>query len=178
MIVGLFSTAKWIISRHSSLHALNRAKPRPLSVVLMAMATLFGNIMTIEDVPTAPLPAPSWASKQQDRHPAAHQYPSAYCGHLHGSSGRHCHPYAHTAARCVTGVGVSPLHFGVIIVVNLAIGFITPPGGRQSVCGKRRCQGQTGKDSRYGPAHDWPHGDRAAHLHLYSRSALCLVGGK
>ena len=29
----------------------------------------------------------------------------------------------------VTGVGVSPLHFGVIIVVNLAIGFITPPVG-------------------------------------------------
>ena len=29
----------------------------------------------------------------------------------------------------VTGVGVTPLHFGVIIVVNLAIGFITPPVG-------------------------------------------------
>ena len=29
----------------------------------------------------------------------------------------------------VTGVGVSPLHFGSIIVVNLAIGFITPPVG-------------------------------------------------
>ena len=29
----------------------------------------------------------------------------------------------------VTGVGVSPLHFGVIMVVNLAIGFLTPPVG-------------------------------------------------
>ena len=29
----------------------------------------------------------------------------------------------------VTGVGVSPLHFGVIIVINLAIGFVTPPVG-------------------------------------------------
>ena len=29
----------------------------------------------------------------------------------------------------VTGVGVSPLHFGIIMVVNLAIGFITPPVG-------------------------------------------------
>ena len=29
----------------------------------------------------------------------------------------------------VMGVGVSPLHFGVIMVVNLAIGFITPPVG-------------------------------------------------
>ena len=29
----------------------------------------------------------------------------------------------------VVGVGVSPLHFGVIIVTNLAIGFITPPVG-------------------------------------------------
>ena len=29
----------------------------------------------------------------------------------------------------VTGVGVSPLHFGIIMVVNLAIGFLTPPVG-------------------------------------------------
>jgi TRAP-type C4-dicarboxylate transport system permease large subunit len=29
----------------------------------------------------------------------------------------------------VTSVGVSPLHFGIIMVVNLAIGFITPPVG-------------------------------------------------
>ncbi len=29
----------------------------------------------------------------------------------------------------VTGVGVSPLHFGIIMVVNLAIGFVTPPVG-------------------------------------------------
>jgi C4-dicarboxylate transporter DctM subunit len=29
----------------------------------------------------------------------------------------------------VVGVGVSPLHFGIIMVVNLAIGFITPPVG-------------------------------------------------
>lgn len=29
----------------------------------------------------------------------------------------------------VVGVGVDPLHFGIIMVVNLAIGFITPPVG-------------------------------------------------
>lgn len=29
----------------------------------------------------------------------------------------------------VTAVGVSPLHFGVIMIVNLAIGFVTPPIG-------------------------------------------------
>ena len=29
----------------------------------------------------------------------------------------------------VTGVGVSPLHFGIIMVVNLAIGVLTPPVG-------------------------------------------------
>ncbi len=29
----------------------------------------------------------------------------------------------------IVSVGVSPLHFGVIMVVNLAIGFITPPVG-------------------------------------------------
>lgn len=29
----------------------------------------------------------------------------------------------------VTAVGVDPIHFGIVMVVNLAIGFITPPLG-------------------------------------------------
>ena len=29
----------------------------------------------------------------------------------------------------VTQLGVDPIHFGIIMVVNLAIGFITPPVG-------------------------------------------------
>ena len=29
----------------------------------------------------------------------------------------------------VTAVGVNPIHFGVVMVVNLAIGFVTPPIG-------------------------------------------------
>ena len=29
----------------------------------------------------------------------------------------------------VTAVGMNPIHFGVVMVVNLAIGFVTPPIG-------------------------------------------------
>lgn len=29
----------------------------------------------------------------------------------------------------ITALGVDPIHFGVIMVVNLAIGFVTPPTG-------------------------------------------------
>ena len=29
----------------------------------------------------------------------------------------------------VSAVGVNPIHFGVVMVVNLAIGFVTPPIG-------------------------------------------------
>lgn len=29
----------------------------------------------------------------------------------------------------MTGIGVNPIHFGVFMVVNLAIGFVTPPIG-------------------------------------------------
>ena len=29
----------------------------------------------------------------------------------------------------VTSVGVSPVHFGIVTIVNLAIGFVTPPLG-------------------------------------------------
>lgn len=32
--------------------------------------------------------------------------------------------------------GINPIHFGVIMVVNLAIGFVTPPLGGKFICCK------------------------------------------
>ena len=43
----------------------------------------------------------------------------------------------------VQSIGMNPIHFGVVMIVNLAIGFVTPADRSQSVCGKfaDRCAG-------------------------------------
>lgn len=35
--------------------------------------------------------------------------------------------YLHPCLPIISEVGIDPVHFGVIMVVNLAIGFVTPP---------------------------------------------------
>src|SRR5699024_11714323 len=50
----------------------------------------------------------------------------------------------------VTPLGVDPVHFGVILVMNLAIGFVTPPLGVNlfvvTTVGKRSEERSVGKD--------------------------------
>lgn len=97
-------------------------------IVLMAMATLFGNIMTIEDVPGTI--ARAILGFTNDRIVIL-----LLINVLLLIVGTFMEALAAIVILTpillpiVTGVGVSPLHFGVIIVVNLAIGFITPPVG-------------------------------------------------
>ena len=97
-------------------------------IVLMAMATLFGNIMTIEDVPGTI--ARGILSLTTSKIVVL-----LLINVLLLIVGTFMEALAAIVILTpillpvVTGVGVSPLHFGVIIVVNLAIGFITPPVG-------------------------------------------------
>lgn len=97
-------------------------------IVLMAMATLFGNIMTIEDVPGSI--ARAILSLTESKIVVL-----LLINALLLIVGTFMEALAAIVILTpillpvVTGVGVSPLHFGVIIVVNLAIGFITPPVG-------------------------------------------------
>ena len=97
-------------------------------IVLMAMATLFGNIMTIEDVPgTIARAILSFTDSKL--------VILLLINVLLLIVGTFMEALAAIVILTpillpiVTGVGVSPLHFGVIIVVNLAIGFVTPPVG-------------------------------------------------
>ena len=97
-------------------------------IVLMAMATLFGNIMTLEDVPGTI--ARAILSFTESKFVVL-----MLINVLLLIVGTFMEALAAIVILTpillpvVTGVGVSPLHFGVIIVVNLAIGFITPPVG-------------------------------------------------
>ncbi len=97
-------------------------------IVLMAMATIFGNIMTIEDVPGTIARAILDFTNSKF-------FILLIINVLLLIVGTFMEALAAIVILTpillpvVTGVGVSPLHLGVIIVVNLAIGFLTPPVG-------------------------------------------------
>ena len=97
-------------------------------IVLMAMATIFGNIMTIEDVSGTIARAILGFTNSKI-------FILLIINVLLLIVGTFMEALAAIVILTpillpiVTGVGVSPLHFGIIIVVNLAIGFITPPVG-------------------------------------------------
>ena len=94
-------------------------------ILLMAMATLFGNIMTLEDVPGTI--ARGILSLTESKIVVL-----LLINVLLLIVGTFMEALAAIVILApillpvVTGVGVSPLHFGIIMVVNLAIGFITP----------------------------------------------------
>ncbi|MDO4767384.1 MAG: TRAP transporter large permease subunit [Pseudomonadota bacterium] len=97
-------------------------------IVLMAMATLFGNIMTLEDVPGSIARAILSVTESK-------LFILLLINILLLLVGVFMEALAAIVILSpillpvVTQVGVSPLHFGIIMVVNLAIGFITPPVG-------------------------------------------------
>ena len=97
-------------------------------IVLMAMATLFGNIMTIEDVPGTVARAILSFSENKIVILMLINVLLLIVGTFMEALAAIV-ILVPILLPIVTGVGVSPLHFGVIIVVNLAIGFITPPVG-------------------------------------------------
>lgn len=68
----------------------------------------------------------------------------------------------------VAGIGMSPIQFGIVMTVNLAIGFITPPYGCNlffasaisNVIGSRYCKKDT--------ANDWSYADRSDGADIYT----------
>ncbi|NLY41949.1 MAG: TRAP transporter large permease subunit [Desulfovibrionales bacterium] len=97
-------------------------------IVLMAMATLFGNIMTIEDVPGTIARAILGFTSSKFTVLLLINILLLIVGTFMEALAAIV-ILTPILLPVVTGVGVSPLHFGIIIVTNLAIGFITPPVG-------------------------------------------------
>ncbi len=97
-------------------------------IILMAMATIFGNIMTIEDVPG--MIARAIISITDNK-----IFILLLINILLLAVGIFMEALAAIVILTpillpvVVSVGVDPTHFGIIMVVNLAIGFITPPVG-------------------------------------------------
>lgn len=97
-------------------------------IMLMSMATIFGNIMTLEDVPTS---IAEWILGFTNSKITV----LLMINLLLLIVGTFMEALAAIVILTpillpiVVGVGVDPLHFGIIMVVNLALGFITPPVG-------------------------------------------------
>lgn len=97
-------------------------------IMLMSMATIFGNIMTLEDVPST---IAAWILGFTESKIMV----LLMINILLLIVGTFMEALAAIVILTpillpvVVRVGVDPLHFGIIMVVNLAIGFITPPVG-------------------------------------------------
>lgn len=97
-------------------------------IILIAMATLFGNIMAIESVPES---IAAFILSVSNNKIAVLIIINAFLLFV----GTFMEALAAIVILTpvllpiVTQLGVNPVHFGVIMVVNLAIGFITPPVG-------------------------------------------------
>lgn len=94
----------------------------------MAMATLFGNIMTLEDVPGTIARGILGFTESKVMVLLLINVLLLIVGTFMEALAAIV-ILAPILLPVIVSVGVSPLHFGVIMVVNLAIGFITPPVG-------------------------------------------------
>lgn len=97
-------------------------------IILMAMATIFGNIMTIEDVPGTIARAILELTNSKIVILLLINILLLIVG-IFMEALAAIVILTPILLPVVVSVGVSPLHFGIIMVVNLAIGFITPPVG-------------------------------------------------
>lgn len=127
LIVGVF-IYKEINIKNITQCFMDAASTSAIVIVLMAMATIFGNIMTIEQVPNkiAAFILSITESKI---------FILLMINVLLLIVGTFMEALAAIVILTpillpiVLKVGVDPIHFGVIMVVNLALGFITPPVG-------------------------------------------------
>lgn len=135
-------------------------------IVLMAMATLFGNIMTIEDVPGTVARAILSFSENKIVILMLINVLLLIVGTFMEALAAIV-ILVPILLPIVTGVGVSPLHFGVIIVVNPCHRLHHAARGCKPLRGQRRRQGEAREHRQSGSAHDRSDAYRPAHLYLY-----------
>jgi C4-dicarboxylate transporter DctM subunit len=97
-------------------------------IVLMSMATIFGNIMTIEEVPTTIAQAMLGLTTDKIAILLMINVLLLIIGTFMEALAAIV-ILTPILLPIVLKVGVDPVHFGIIMVVNLAIGFVTPPVG-------------------------------------------------
>ncbi|WP_167495681.1 MULTISPECIES: TRAP transporter large permease subunit [Desulfosediminicola] len=99
-----------------------------LVIILMAMATIFGNIMTIEQVPATIAAAMLSLTENKIMILLMINVLLLIVGTFMEALAAIV-ILTPILLPIVIKVGVDPVHFGIMMVVNLAVGFITPPVG-------------------------------------------------
>lgn len=127
LLVGLF------IYREMSFASLwqcciDSALTSSIVIVLMAMATMFGNIMAIEQIPETIASAILSVSNSKIMILLLINVFLLWIG-IFMEALAAIVILTPILLPLVLKLGVDPVHFGVIMVMNLAIGFITPPVG-------------------------------------------------
>lgn len=97
-------------------------------IILMSMATIFGNIMTIEQVPATIAAAMLSLTENKIMILLLINILLLIVGTFMEALAAIV-ILTPILLPIVMKVGVDPVHFGIIMVVNLAIGFVTPPVG-------------------------------------------------
>lgn len=127
LLVGVFGY-KGITKKNIVPVLVDSSNSSCIIILLMAMATIFGNIMTLENIPNMVAQAILGVSSNV-------YVILLVINVLLLVVGMFMEALAAIVILTplllpiVTSLGVDPVHFGVIIVLNLAIGMITPPVG-------------------------------------------------
>lgn len=127
LLVGLF------VYRELTWHSLwscclESARTSAIIIMLMAMATIFGNVMTLEQVPERIASAILSFTENKIAILLLINLLLLWVGTFMEALAAIV-ILTPILLPLVLKVGVDPIHFGVIMVVNLAIGFVTPPVG-------------------------------------------------
>ncbi|HUG57294.1 MAG TPA: TRAP transporter large permease subunit, partial [Candidimonas sp.] len=127
LLVGLF-IYKEMTLRSLWQCCIESSMTSSIVIVLMAMATMFGNIMTIEQIPETIATAILSISSNKIIILLLINCFLLWIGVFMEALAAIV-ILTPILLPLVVKLGVDPIHFGVIMVMNLAIGFITPPVG-------------------------------------------------
>lgn len=127
LIVGLF-LYKGINRKNIGDCLVNSTGTSAIVILLMAMASIFGNILTLEEIPATIAKAILGISKNPIIILLCINILLLIVGMFMEALAAIV-ILTPILLPIVIQLGVNPVHFGVIMVVNLAIGFITPPVG-------------------------------------------------
>ncbi len=127
LLVGLFiyRELNWRSLRKCCVES---AQTSAVIIMLMSMATIFGNVMTLEQVPERIASAILNLTANKIAILLLINVLLLWVGTFMEALAAIV-ILTPILLPLVTRVGVDPIHFGVIMVVNLAIGFVTPPVG-------------------------------------------------
>ncbi|MBO1520192.1 TRAP transporter large permease subunit [Oceanisphaera pacifica] len=127
LLVGLFIHKELTFS-NLWLSTQSAASISSIIILLMAMATIFGNIMTIEQIPEAIADLILSITSNKILILLMINVFLLWIGVFMEALAAIV-ILTPILLPLVLAVGVNPVHFGVMMVMNLAIGFITPPVG-------------------------------------------------